>query len=168
MQTMNDTERAEAYLTLLWTLLVAAGYAIEIEDGDLKELLKPYPAEEMKMWPISQRVNSPKNDDPVSNSKHWAACSQHWGACSLMLLLAVPLHALWCIKIHRGLVLEQNLGIRYRKAAELLLTATLPSAARNAPLWWLRATPVDGAEERSNMPDWLQRAFESYWWWLGC
>jgi putative SOS response-associated peptidase YedK len=36
----------------------------EIEDGDLKELLKPYPADEMKMWPISQRVNSPKNDDP--------------------------------------------------------------------------------------------------------
>jgi putative SOS response-associated peptidase YedK len=36
----------------------------EIEDGDLKQLLKPYPAEEMKMWPISQRVNCPKNDDP--------------------------------------------------------------------------------------------------------
>ena len=36
----------------------------EIADGDLKELLKPYPADEMKMWPISQRVNSPKNDDP--------------------------------------------------------------------------------------------------------
>ena len=35
----------------------------EIEDGDLKELLKPYPADQMKMWPISQRVNSPKNDD---------------------------------------------------------------------------------------------------------
>ena len=36
----------------------------ETEDGDLKELLKPYPSEEMKMWPISQRVNSPKNNDP--------------------------------------------------------------------------------------------------------
>jgi hypothetical protein len=36
----------------------------EIADGDLKELLKPYPADEMKMWSISQRVNSPKNDDP--------------------------------------------------------------------------------------------------------
>jgi putative SOS response-associated peptidase YedK len=35
----------------------------EIEDGDLKELLKPYPADQMKMWPISPRVNSPKNDD---------------------------------------------------------------------------------------------------------
>jgi putative SOS response-associated peptidase YedK len=36
----------------------------DIEDGDLKELLKPYPAEEMQMWPIGQRVNGPKNDDP--------------------------------------------------------------------------------------------------------
>jgi putative SOS response-associated peptidase YedK len=35
----------------------------EIDDGDLKELLKPFPADQMKMWPISQRVNSPKNDD---------------------------------------------------------------------------------------------------------
>jgi putative SOS response-associated peptidase YedK len=35
----------------------------ETEGGDLKELLRPCPAEKMKMWPISQRVNSPKNDD---------------------------------------------------------------------------------------------------------
>lgn len=36
----------------------------ETEDGDLKALLRPYPADEMKMWPVSERVNSPKNDDP--------------------------------------------------------------------------------------------------------
>src|SRR6266446_4618053 len=35
----------------------------EMEDGDLKELLKPFPAERMKMWPISPRMNSPDNDD---------------------------------------------------------------------------------------------------------
>jgi putative SOS response-associated peptidase YedK len=28
-----------------------------------KEVLVPYPAERMKAWPISSRVNSPKNDD---------------------------------------------------------------------------------------------------------
>ena len=28
-----------------------------------KEVLVPYPAERMKAWPISARVNSPKNDD---------------------------------------------------------------------------------------------------------
>jgi len=35
----------------------------EVEGGDLKELLKPFPAEDMKVWPISSRVNDPKNDD---------------------------------------------------------------------------------------------------------
>jgi putative SOS response-associated peptidase YedK len=28
-----------------------------------KEILVPYPAERMKAWPISSRVNSPKNND---------------------------------------------------------------------------------------------------------
>jgi hypothetical protein len=28
------------------------------------ELLKPYPAELMTMWPVSQKPNSPKNDGP--------------------------------------------------------------------------------------------------------
>jgi putative SOS response-associated peptidase YedK len=28
-----------------------------------KEVLVPYPADRMKAWPISARVNSPKNDD---------------------------------------------------------------------------------------------------------
>ena len=36
----------------------------ETNDGNLKELLLPYPADEMRMWEISPRVNSPKNDDP--------------------------------------------------------------------------------------------------------
>jgi putative SOS response-associated peptidase YedK len=35
----------------------------EQEDGDLKELLKPFPAKRMKMWPSSARVNSPENND---------------------------------------------------------------------------------------------------------
>jgi putative SOS response-associated peptidase YedK len=29
-----------------------------------KEVLFPYPADRMKVWPISTRVNSPKNNDP--------------------------------------------------------------------------------------------------------
>jgi len=36
----------------------------ETEDGNLKDLLVPYPADQMRMWEISPRVNSPKNDDP--------------------------------------------------------------------------------------------------------
>jgi putative SOS response-associated peptidase YedK len=36
----------------------------ETEYGNLKELLVPYPSDQMRMWEISPRVNSPKNDDP--------------------------------------------------------------------------------------------------------
>jgi len=36
----------------------------ETDDGNLKALLLPYPADEMRTWEISPRVNSPKNDDP--------------------------------------------------------------------------------------------------------
>jgi putative SOS response-associated peptidase YedK len=30
----------------------------------LQSLLEPYPEEQMESYPVSQRVNSPKNDDP--------------------------------------------------------------------------------------------------------
>lgn len=35
----------------------------DIEE-DPRDLLKPYPAERMTMWPVSKRVNRPANDDP--------------------------------------------------------------------------------------------------------
>ena len=34
------------------------------EEPDPRELLRPFPAESMRMWPISTRVNAPENDDP--------------------------------------------------------------------------------------------------------
>jgi putative SOS response-associated peptidase YedK len=33
-------------------------------EPDPRDLLVPYPAEAMRMWPISTRVNKPDNDDP--------------------------------------------------------------------------------------------------------
>ena len=33
-------------------------------DEEPDDLLKPYPAELMTMWPVSTKVNSPKNDGP--------------------------------------------------------------------------------------------------------
>ena len=33
-------------------------------EPDPRDLLRPFPAELMRMWPISTRVNSPKSDDP--------------------------------------------------------------------------------------------------------
>jgi putative SOS response-associated peptidase YedK len=40
-----------------------AAWLGETDNGNLKELLVPYPADEMRMWEISPRVNSPKNED---------------------------------------------------------------------------------------------------------
>jgi putative SOS response-associated peptidase YedK len=35
-----------------------------LTDKDPSDLIHPYPAELMTMWPVSQRLNSPKNDTP--------------------------------------------------------------------------------------------------------
>jgi putative SOS response-associated peptidase YedK len=47
-------------------------------EPDPNDLLIPYPAEPMTMWPISTRVNKPENDDPsildrVAESVDWQA-----------------------------------------------------------------------------------------------
>ena len=34
------------------------------EETDPADLMRPFPAEPMRMWPISTRVNKPENDDP--------------------------------------------------------------------------------------------------------
>jgi putative SOS response-associated peptidase YedK len=34
------------------------------EEPDPGDLMRPFPAEPMRMWPISTRVNKPENDDP--------------------------------------------------------------------------------------------------------
>jgi putative SOS response-associated peptidase YedK len=34
------------------------------DDPDPGDLMQPFPAEPMRMWPISMRVNKPENDDP--------------------------------------------------------------------------------------------------------
>jgi SOS response associated peptidase (SRAP) len=34
------------------------------EKPDPRDLMRPFPAELMRMWPISTRVNKPENDDP--------------------------------------------------------------------------------------------------------
>jgi len=34
------------------------------DEPDPRDLMRPYPASLMRMWPISTRVNKPKNDEP--------------------------------------------------------------------------------------------------------
>ena len=35
------------------------------EEPDPRGLMRPYPTDLMRMWPISTRVNKPENDDPA-------------------------------------------------------------------------------------------------------
>lgn len=47
-----------------------------LDDPDPSDLLKPYPAELMRMWPVSRDVNSPKNEraellEPVVDPEPW-------------------------------------------------------------------------------------------------
>jgi putative SOS response-associated peptidase YedK len=47
-------------------ILGPADYARWLSDEeDPRDLLKPHRSEPMTMWPVSTRVNSPKNDDPA-------------------------------------------------------------------------------------------------------
>ena len=34
------------------------------DEPNPSDLMRPFPAEPMRMWPISTRVNKPENDDP--------------------------------------------------------------------------------------------------------
>jgi putative SOS response-associated peptidase YedK len=34
------------------------------DEPDPRDLMRPFPTEPMRMWPISTRVNKPENDDP--------------------------------------------------------------------------------------------------------
>ena len=34
------------------------------DEPDPRDLMRPFPAAPMRMWPISTRVNKPENDDP--------------------------------------------------------------------------------------------------------
>ena len=47
-------------------ILAPAEYARWLsEEPDPRDLMRPFPSELMRMWPISTRVNKPENDDPL-------------------------------------------------------------------------------------------------------
>jgi hypothetical protein len=45
---------------------IADGHALRYlgEEPDPRDLMRPFPADRMRMWPVSARVNKPENDDP--------------------------------------------------------------------------------------------------------
>jgi len=75
-----------------------------------------------------------------------------------LLFLIVPLHFIWCVKIHTGGFRAQHLSRQYRRAAERLLNPSGPliddkGTARNP-------------DRELLPPRWLRMSFEWYWWWM--
>ena len=52
-------------------ILAPADYTRWLSDEpDPGDLMRPFPAEPMRMWPISTRVNKPENDHSVGGGRH--------------------------------------------------------------------------------------------------
>jgi putative SOS response-associated peptidase YedK len=62
----TDTNELVAEIHDRMPLVLAPGDYVQWfgEEPDPSALMRPYPAEPMRMWPISIRVNKPENDDP--------------------------------------------------------------------------------------------------------
>ena len=61
----NDDELVAEIHDRMPLILAAADYARWLSDEpDPRDLMRPFPAQPMRMWPISTRVNKPENDDP--------------------------------------------------------------------------------------------------------
>jgi putative SOS response-associated peptidase YedK len=64
----------QPYVLMSWSLtihdrmpliLAPSDYEEWLSDHpDPRELMRPFPASPMRMWPVSTRVNKPENDDP--------------------------------------------------------------------------------------------------------
>lgn len=63
--TTDSNELVAAIHDRMPVILAPADYARWLgEESDPGDLMRPYPAALMRMWPISTRVNKPENDDP--------------------------------------------------------------------------------------------------------
>jgi hypothetical protein len=51
-------------MPVIWLLGGGVGEFVNDEPTNPRDLMRPFPAGLMRMWPISTRVNKPENDDP--------------------------------------------------------------------------------------------------------
>jgi hypothetical protein len=82
----------------------------------------------------------------------------HFGKAAWWILVVVPFHFVWTVKIASGQAREQKLSIYYRTCAVSLLRDAAP--AQDASL------PLATTEEGSTMPTSLLNFFRPYLWWL--
>jgi putative SOS response-associated peptidase YedK len=62
--TKRKSPASEPGFRRLWLLSLSNGGKQALKGPNPKELLKPYPADRTTMWPVSPKLNSPKNDSP--------------------------------------------------------------------------------------------------------
>ena len=63
--TTDANELVAAIHDRMPVILPPGGYARWLgEEPDPRDLMRLFPAEPMRMWPISARVNKPENDEP--------------------------------------------------------------------------------------------------------
>ena len=55
---MDHAAKGSPYAGDSYSSNITQSWLEETENGNLKELLVPYPADQMRMWEISPRVNS--------------------------------------------------------------------------------------------------------------
>jgi len=65
-------------------ILAPGDYTRWLSDGpDPRDLMRPFPAGLMRIWPISTRVNKPENDDPtIIEPSNWRAMQRRCGTAS--------------------------------------------------------------------------------------
>jgi hypothetical protein len=85
----------------------------------------------------------------------------HLGCHLFALLVMVPLHALWCVKIHTGEFRDQSLSVCYRRAAERILVEQSKVGDQQ-----LNTLVDDGENRAPQPPPWLRDLFEGYAWWF--
>jgi len=64
--TTEANERVAEIHNRMPAILAPSDYARWLsQESDARDLLKPFPSEAMRIWPISTRVNKAENDDPA-------------------------------------------------------------------------------------------------------
>ena len=106
-------------------ILAPADYTRWLSDEpDPGDLMRPFPAEPLRMWPISTRVNKPENDDPSIIERIALATSAAWLNCALRL---------WRDAALALLTLTVRSGDRFQGGiAPALRTHSITSSARTS------------------------------------
>jgi len=85
----------------------------------------------------------------------------HLGKFAAIILVIIPIHFIWLLKIQRGEVIDSKLSNHYRTEAEIILRSSKSMSNPSSNKY-----KSFEEEERSKMIGWIEWAFKSYYWWI--